>query len=239
MKNLIYIIPLALMIISTGCERDLETEGSSRTTYFPTFTFEGEQFMTTTPGNYTEPGITATEDGVELEVTTAVSGKYTGMSDLSVMDEYAITYTAFNSDGFPGSSVRTVRAVSPNGDMINSIEGLYTASTVRNDGNTSSGIEVWISEVSAGVYVFSHAAGGYYSDGLGYGDGYRAGSGRVTANDISTNDFSAQLALFPTWGNTIDIQDMEVDAATKTITYTAVSDFASGRTWAVTLVQNP
>ncbi|MDW3211509.1 MAG: hypothetical protein R8N23_16680 [Reichenbachiella sp.] len=241
MKNIIYIGSLLLIFALSGCEGDLETEGVSRTTYFANFEFEGEEVEYTTPGAFTDPGVIATEDGAMLEHTTSISGLYTGYSDsdVAVMDIYSFTYTAINSDGYPGSAVRTVYAMNPNEDMTVGLEGVYTASTVRNDGSTSSDIEVWISKTGTNTYTLSHASGGFYSEGFGYGDGYRAGGATVTINDLASNDFTTTQGLYPAWGNTITIQNFDVNAGTNTITYDAISDFASGRTWVVTLVQTP
>ena len=91
MKNLKYIGLMCLTLFVAACEGDLETEGVSRTTYFPTFELEGDNFMYVATGGYTEPGVSATEDGQELDVVTSVRGRHTGYSGAvigSTIDEY-------------------------------------------------------------------------------------------------------------------------------------------------------
>lgn len=240
MKNLIYIGSLLVVFILSGCERDLETEGVYRVTYFPTFeVVDGDQVVVSAPGDsFTDPGASASEDGVELEVTTRVSGRYTGYSGDAIgaaIDEYTFTYSAINGDGYPGTANRTV-AVSNTGDFAPSIEGMYSAHVTRSTGVEYDGHLVMIWETSTpGTYEISGLIGNYYADGTGYGDGYLCRGGTVTVNDIATNDFDFGQGQFPIWLNTVDITDMTVDVATRTITYNTLADF--GGQWNIVLTQ--
>lgn len=240
MKNLIYMGSLLVLFVLAGCEKDLETEGSYRVTYFPSFEVEdGDEVAITPPGaGFTDPGVTAEEDGVQLEITTTVTGRYTGFSGSEVgtdLDEYTYTYSAVNGDGFPGTATRTV-AVTNTGDFAPSLEGMYSALVTRSTGVQYDGHLVMIWETATpGTYEITGLIGNYYADGSGYGDGYLCRGGTVTVNDIATNDFDFGQGQFPIWGNTIDITDMTVDVATHTITYNTLADF--GGEWNVVLTQ--
>ena len=124
MKKIINIsILLTFMVILTNCERDLESEGLSRITYYPDFTITGDVEMILPVGTaYSEPGVTATESGADLDVTSSISSvffPFSGSIDGNTIDRYIITYSAVNSDGYPGSTQRDVY-VCNTGDLINS-----------------------------------------------------------------------------------------------------------------------
>ncbi len=40
-------------------------------------------------------------------------------------------WSAVNADGFSGSAIRNIMVIPPTGDLVNSIEGLYTAEVSR------------------------------------------------------------------------------------------------------------
>src|SRR5688572_28074816 len=108
MKNTSIYIAIA-MVIMVSCNNDLETEGISRITYYPTFELErGTLVLYEVGESYTEPGIKVTEEGAEIPFTT------TGTVDTSVPGFYSITYSAVNKDGFQGSETRTVVVLEPN-----------------------------------------------------------------------------------------------------------------------------
>jgi len=109
MKNIKYIF---LLIFTAGffssCERDLETEGLSRITYYPVLTIKGEQWNSVLVGDsFTDAGVTATEGESEIEVTT------TGTVNTSVPGVYTLTYTATSKDGFSASTRRYVGVIDP------------------------------------------------------------------------------------------------------------------------------
>lgn len=241
MKN-ISIKPLILLsllaVCFVGCKDDAES--ISRVTNYPDFTINGDDFIIHQLGDaFTDPGVTATEAGAEIEVTNSASGIYRGGSSLDVntSDEYHITYSATNKDGFAGSVGRTVIVVN-NGDLVNSIEGLYTSTVVRN-GSASpqytdmAYILIW--KKADGTYVLSDGIGGYYNMGRGYGTNYIAPGMEVTANDIAANDFTITDFGVKTFGGACTTANMTVDPATKTINFVTTWDV--GYDFDVTLTQ--
>lgn len=212
---------LLFVLLLWGCQED--TENISRITYFPTFDYKGESVVLQPLGTaYTEAGVTATEDGVDLPVTVSVVGESTGYKGATVptdvADKYIVTYSAINSDGFPGTQERSVW-VAKNGDLVNSIEGLYTSTSVRNGANTPQYTDmkyVFISKKSANEYVLSCGIGSYYAIGRNYGGGYLSPV-TITANNIAANDFTFADFSVGTFGGPARITALTVDAANKTI----------------------
>ena len=217
------------LIFATSCTKEKDTADLSRTTFFADFTLEGDGTIFLPCGTaYTEPGVKAEENGTAVEVTTTMaSGLYFGEAGVGedVADIYAISYSAINSDGFPGTASRTV-IVSCNGDLGNNeIEGLYTATIVRVTGETHSNLEyVIIHKTGDNEYKLSSAIGGFYENGRGFGPGYAAEGANISFDGTS---FAATTATFPLWGNIIDIMGLTLDAASKTISYHATGDFGS------------
>lgn len=236
MKKIInYIIPVITMLFLSSCEQDLDTEGVSRITNYPTMELIGESNVFLEVGDtYTDEGVIAKEGENEIDVLVKYnSGEYYGESTLNtdVPDKYAITYIAENADGIKlESNLRNVWVFNT-GDLVNSIEGLYISSVKRisNTAYTDDLSYVIISETGDNTYEITHAIGGYYDLSLGYGSGYAARGAVITANDISSNDFSISQAVFPIWGNTVDITDFTVDASAKTISFVGNGNFTNGQ----------
>lgn len=212
---------LAAVVLSS-CDDDRES--ISRVTYYPDFDFMGASEIIHQLGTpFTDPGVTASEAGADIAVSSSASGVYRfGSSlDVDVSDMYHITYSATNKDGFEGSVSRDVYVVN-NGDLVNSIEGIYTATVVRN-GVSSPQYEnlgyIIIWKNSDGTYEVSDAIGGYYDKGRGYGNNYIAPGLVITANDISANDFTYSDHAVRTFGGDIVTSGMTVDAGAKTINY--------------------
>lgn len=241
MKKILYFtfIIASVGLIFTGCEKDITSEDTSRITYFANFTMEGEELVFHPIGTpYTDPSVTAEEDGQALEVKITVTGEITDYSattptvDSDVMDKYVISYSATNSDGYDGGITRTV-VVGTSGDLVTSIEGVYLASVQREptfavtDQYTDMEY-IFIEKTGENTYELTDAVGGYYYLGRDYGLAYAAQGAVITVNDISTNDFSITQAEFPAWGNVVDITDFTVDAANKTIAFTGTGDFGDG-----------
>lgn len=226
-SKIIYLLAVLTLIISS-CDRELESEGLSRITFFPEFTVPGESEMFVERGQpFTDPGATATEEGQPIEVSTSVSGTYfaAGVStiDTDVPDKYTISYSAVNKDGFPGSVSRTVW-VAGKGDLVNNIEGLYTM-TVKRDGAggapyTNNKYAI-IAKTGENTYELSDAIGGYYEFGRGYGPAYAAQGAVVTANDIPANNFSYGGTFgVGAFGGEAKITAFTVNPANKTIIFT-------------------
>lgn len=146
MKKILLYLVIATVFL--GCNNDLETEGLSRITYYPTFDMVNGDIVTYHVGDtYSEPGITVTEDGQEIEFTT------TGTVDTSTPGFYPITYSAVNKDGYPGSAVRLVVVLEENLPSLD-IEGTYTS--------TSNTQKMTITKLADGVYsasdLYAHAS---------------------------------------------------------------------------------
>jgi hypothetical protein len=227
MRKLIYILLLVPILMVTSCKKD--SEGVSTITYYPDFVVKGSSEITIPTGvSFTDPGVTATENGVQIPVTITISGDYfpyTGSQvDATTPNKYDILYTAKNKDGFNGTASRTVYVVTT-GDMVNSIEGLYTSTVVRNNVVSPqyqdlAYVMIRKSSSGANVYEISDAIGGYYDLGRAYGAGYRATGASITANNIATNDFSFGSSFgVGAFGGTANITSFTVDPIAKTISF--------------------
>ena len=143
--------------------------------------------------------------------------------DINKPDHYIETSSAVNQDGFAGELVRTFW-VACTGDLVNSIEGLYT-STVSRNSPTPRYFDmeyILIRKVGANQYEISNADGGWYQFGRLLGPAYASPGAIVTANDISTNNFTFGPPVeVRTFGGPIVLTSMTVDPATKTIVFTS------------------
>jgi len=240
-----FLLVLLAFGLLTACD-DKDSEGVSRTTYYPVITLNGDPELFVMAGsNYTEPGGIAKEAGEDVPLDIKYNGIYFGASsstlNTSLADAYNVSYTAVNKDGFPGTKTRTVY-VAGQGDLVNDISGIYTA-TVKRNGSTGpqyTDMEyVIVAKTGDNTYRLSDGIGGYYDFGRGYGSGYAAPSTTITANDISGNDFTFG-GTFPvrSFGGTAEIQSMQVNAAAKTISFVTVWDTGTTvYTFEVTLKQ--
>lgn len=247
MKNINYLLLISLLVGSmftfSGCEDDPDVSNVSRVTYFPEFAYEGGDLSIVRCGSsYVLPPITATENGVDLPVNTVTEGLFSGVSafDINNADKYVFTSEATNADGFPATAVRTVYVVCT-GDLVNSLEGLYKSTVVRNGANNPQYFDmeyVLIRKVGPNQYELSDAIGGYYDIGRAYGDAYRAGGLVVTANNIPANNFSFSGPIgVGAFGGSLELTTMTVDPDSKTISFTSAWD--AGFTFVVTLTQCP
>ncbi len=244
MRNLILAsLLLGGMFTFTACDNEPSAKDISRVTYFPSFEYEGGDFSIVPCGtDFTLAPVKATENGVELPVTTDIDGAFFGSTafDVNSADKYVITSSATNADGFDGLVTRTVM-VACTGDLINSLEGLYSATVVRN-GVMSAQYQnlkyVIIKKVGPNQYQLSDAIGGYYAIGRAYGDAYNASGLVITANNIPANDFSFSGPVgVGAFGGSLTMSDFDVNPENGTITFTSVWD--AGFTFVVTLTQVP
>lgn len=239
MKNIRYTI-LGLLVVTLFWSCEKVTENVSRTTFFPNFDFKGAKVVFQELGTpYVDPGCTATEDGKNLPITMSVVGENTGYKGTvvktDVIDKYTITYTALNSDSFPGTRQRVVW-VAKTGNLTTSIEGVYTSTVVRNNVSAAQYTDmqcVVISKKSGNDYLLSCGIGGYYSIGRAYGPAYAAPV-TITANNIGANNFSFANFEVGGFGGAVTISAFTVNPATKTINFTA--DWSSYK-FVVTLKQ--
>lgn len=236
----IKIITLALVaFIFSSCEKETTTGGLSQVTNYPIITVDGANPIFLPKGTaFVEPGVTATEDGAEIDVVTSGSGAYRGGAAVNeeMPDRYDVVYTATNKDGYDGTAGRTVYVIET-GDMVDNIAGLYKSTIVRNGESKFSDLGyVIVYKNDDGTYGMSCAIGSYYENGVGYGATFNAPA-TIEANDIASNDFTfaPTSVTYAGWPWAINITNMAVDAGAKTITMTAVWDI--GYTFEVTLTQ--
>jgi len=224
MKNLriIYLITAILAFTFTGCEKKYDE--LYRITYYPNFEMTGSDVIFNTFGtNFSDPGIKASEAGKDIPVTTTVSGDFFGGASFNAntTERYLYSYSATNSDGYSASTSRLVYNIN-NGDLTNSLEGLYTATVVRNKVVSAQYTNlkyVLIAKTGANTYKLSDAIGGYYDIGRAYGAAYRAPGMTVTSTDIPGNAFTFGSAEVGSFGGAVTMKSMTVDAANKTINF--------------------
>jgi hypothetical protein len=238
MKKLIIALLISVSCF-TACTT-VDTADVSRITYFPVFTVSGASTVFVKKGaTYVEPGAVAKAGTTIVPTVTTSVGNYTGTSPMntSIPDQYLVSYSATNVDGFVGSASREVWVYNT-GDLVNSIEGLYTSTVVRNGLSGAQYTDmkyILIWKNANGTYEMTDGLGGYYNYGRGYGVGYAARPVTITANSIATNDFSVPNFSVGAFGGVAKMSGISVDAAAKTITYTTTWD--AGYTFVVTLKQ--
>ena len=237
MKKILMGITCIVALFMSSCA-DESTEGVSRVTNFPVITINGESLQFVEIGEtYTDAGAVSMVGETEIEtVTTYVDGLYTGSAgvDTSSPDKYFVQYEAVNEDGFSGSALRTVWVVPPTGDLVTGISGLYTCSVQRAPAFTPTAqyndleyVAIW--ETSPGTFQITHAIGGYYDLGRGYGPAYSAGGMEIIANDIPSNDFSSTTAFIPGFGLTVtQLSEIMVNPVDKMVTFTANGAWGNG-----------
>ncbi len=146
MKKFIPLFYSLLAVLFVACNKDEihNTEdqvGISRVTHFPVLTLNGDRYMTIEAGGtFTDPGIVATEGGVDIPYTTD------GSVNTGEVGVYDITYTAINKDGFPASLTRTVVVYSTETSAAaNDLSGTYV--------RTLNGVESTWTKIAPGVYT--------------------------------------------------------------------------------------
>ena len=233
-----YIIMLFVLSVFASCEEFTNSADESKVTFLPKIEMNGSSSveLSCTATGYTDPGVIATEGGDEIEVDKDITGQYFGSATVDGPDTYEISYSAINKDGIPGSSFRSVFWPECNGDMVNSIAGMYKASILRTRPTTGATVNyttlalgpIFIRDLGNDMYQLSDAIGGFYEYGPNYGYGYHyAATGMVvTANDIPSNDFTHdEIIGVGDFGGELEMTSFSVDAATKTITFSVAWSF--------------
>lgn len=194
MKKLILSVIVASALF-VSCDED-STGGVSKITNYPLIEVLGDDpYFVPLGTSYTDPGAIATEGGVEIPFVTTASGVFRGETTLNtnVADEYQVTYTATNADGFNASASRKV-IVYKTGNLIDSIEGVYTCTISRNGVTPSAAYQniqyIYIWKNGDGTYEISDAFGGWYQYGRALGVGYITPGGTINAVNIPTNTFT-------------------------------------------------
>ncbi len=245
-------IIIALIFAGTAfvsCDKS-DTEGVSKITNYPIITVQGDPVVFVPQGGtFEDPGVIAMEGSNEIETVATAAGVYRGAStlDTNIPDEYTVTYTATNVDGFKATASRTV-IVYKTGDLLTSIEGVYTATTKRNgsflpasQGSSLNMEYIYIWKNANGTYQISDAFGGWYSLGRHLGLNYATPNGTI-AGDIATNSFTfpGNPLSNPGFGGTANITSLTVNPVTKTLVMTTawVAPPATNYAFEITLVQN-
>jgi hypothetical protein len=197
-KYLTYIGFLILAtVIFTGCEK--ETEDISKITYYATFDMNGDEYIILEKGTpYVEPGVTASEDGVDLtvEIDGSVNENEAGV--------YNINYSSVNSDGYIATITRKIRVIEFGFDNID-ISGTYNG--IRND--KDAGGVITITKIGPGVFEIDDILGGYYWQGPpSYGPNYAA-NGVFTEH--ADGSWTSSQGFVPGWADVTEAQDIAVN----------------------------
>jgi hypothetical protein len=243
MKNIIFAFSLSLFMVSImGCEEFENSAVPSQETFLPKLTMHGPASidLPCTATSYVDEGLTALEQGVEIPVTTTITGSYFGSTSVNGPDVYSILYSATNKDGIPGAAERTVFWPACAGDFNTSIAGVYKANVVRN-GVVSAQYQnlgpIIIKDLGNGNFQLSDAIGGYYDFGRKFGYHYASTGFVVKALNIPGNsfDFANQTVAVGDFGGELVMTAFSINAANKTIQFT--TDWDAGFVFEVTLTQ--
>lgn len=223
---------IAIFITSTffmACT-NVDTANVSSITYFPIITVTGANpFFVAQGSTYVDPGAVAKAGSTIVPTVTTAEGKYRGATtlDTSKTDEYLLTYSATNSDGFVGLNSRKV-IVYKTGDLVNDIQGVYTSTVKRNGvfGAVTANyqnikyIHIW--KNTDGTYGISDACFGWYEYGRAFGVSYITPGGKISAVSIPTNDFTFPGTQTNSgFGGSSKITGLTVDPVAKKIVISA------------------
>lgn len=234
MKRIQYIIYAALLFIGYSCERDLESEGVSKTTSYLTYSLTGGSTVTIPVGTtYAEPGFVAKEGDKDVSNIVEVTGEVDG-SEIGV---YTLTYSGKNTDGFESSVERTVIVYDPAAPATD-LSGSYVSNVSRvAPARAYTGLNVTIEKLAPGFFYVSDFIGGFYDQGSNYqyGPAYAvAGYFILNADNTITHVSSYNQA----WGDSLnDLVNGVYDPATKTITWDAFYVLPNNFNFKVTLVK--
>jgi hypothetical protein len=242
-------IIITLLIASTfiACDDSPTTGNVSKVTNYPIITVTGDNpYFVHQGATYVDPGAVAMAGSTEVPVTTTATGKYRHATtlDTNIPDEYAVTYSAVNSDGFAGTASRKV-IVYKTGDLITSLEGVYTCTISRNGVTPSAAYQnikyIYIWKNADGTFEISDAFGGWYEFGRGLGVNYATPGGKINAISIPTNTFTypGNPMSNPGFGGVANITDVQVNPVTKKIVLTCgwIAPPATSYTFVATLTQ--
>ena len=226
-KNKLILCTFSIIgLILTSCEPSVESPGSndnSKITFLPLITLEGgDVVLDCNAISYSDPGAVASAGGVEIDLETVVSGKYFGGSSVDGPDSYDIAYSAFNSDDIPATNFRSVLYPECNGDLVNSIAGMYTGLVARNGSSPYSEAGPFIiKDLGNDRYAISDAQGGWYEYGRAIGVAYATPGLILKANDISANNFTSEGDVATnTFGGVNTFTGLKVDPVAKTLELT-------------------
>ena len=227
MKKIFFTFAIITTVIFTSCD-STDTDGVSKLTKYPLIEVLGaDPIFVPQGGTFTDPGAIATEGGSVIPHTTSFNGVYRGFTTLNTnnTDEYIVTYKATNAAGFAGTANRKV-IVYKTGDLVTSIEGVYTCTIKRNGVTPSAAYQnikyIYIWKNADGTYEVSDAFGGWYQYGRALGLDYITPGGIINAVDIPTNNFTfpGNPLTNTGFGGVANLNGLTVNPATKTIIMT-------------------
>jgi hypothetical protein len=200
MKTIHYIFVAALLFLIYSCEKDLTSEGVSKTTTYVTYDLTGGSTLSVAKGNaFVDPGYKGLEGTKDVTSTIKVEGSVDGMK----VGMYTLVYSAVNSDGFSSSTERTVFIYDPAAPPTD-LTGDYLVGVVRAPSTSYSGLKVSIKKLAPGFFYVSDFIGGFYAQGRNYlnlyGSGYELeGYMQLNADNTLTlvNSFSTA------WGDAL------------------------------------
>ncbi len=237
MKN-IYKIGLFVvgLFLCTACH-DITTADVSKVTYYVTFELDGgDQYLLPVGTPYTEPGVKAFENGVDVSTKMTISG--TEDVDPDKIGLYTITYSAVNVDGFSNSATRTVFVYDPT--VTTDISGDYSVDatiskrvqlsnskiikysdmpSIYGAGDFSSYI-VKLEQVVPGIFSVTDLFGGYYAEGRGLSTPYEM-KGYVSLTP--DNRLELCSSHVDSWGDSLDeMKDGVFDPATGIVKWSSI-----------------
>ncbi len=112
---------ILLILLLVSCEKWYETDDVSKISYLPEFELKGGEFISvirSDSGSYTEPGVTATVEGEQVNI------RRFGNVDVTKPGAYLLIYYAENSDGISNTAERVV-AVTYEDVSENDLSGTY------------------------------------------------------------------------------------------------------------------
>jgi hypothetical protein len=154
-----------LVLLLTGCKKELTSEGVSKLTYYVTFELVKGSLVINPKGTaYVDPGYKA------MEGITEVTNKVTvdGTVNVNKVGIYELTYRATNSDGFSASVSRTVIVYDPAAPATD-LTGNYLSNVSRvSPARAFNGLSVVITKKAPGFFYVSDFLGGFYDQGSNY-----------------------------------------------------------------------
>ena len=200
MKKLIYItLAAAAALLFASCNK-ITTANQSWITEYVRITLEGDRQVILGVGDvYTEPGYSASEQGIDVTAGVQVSySTITGDPAPGVATDaaniYTVNYTAVNKDGYSWTEQRKV--IVGDGSVTETLAGdykldpdasnntkatgvtTYTAYAANYAGHSvlgpyvSTDITITIKKVAANIYSVSDFVAGWYASCIGYGGYY-------------------------------------------------------------------
>ncbi|CAK7027846.1 MAG: DUF5012 domain-containing protein [Fermentimonas sp.] len=222
--TILSILALVFFILCfSGCE-DESTAGFTNITYYPDIVMEGDETVYIGLGEaFDDPGATATENGVEIDVNVS--------SNVNIQEPglYYIGYSATNVDGFKKTVRRKVYVYDSNLNTTD-LSGTYNASVIRSGTESYSNNPVTLTSTHIpGIYMIDDWIAGFYAIGRDYGEDYMF-NGLI---QINGDNEVIHLDMSNPWGDSFTNVEGTYNPVTGVIAYKAV--WEAGYTFDVTM----